>query len=84
MSEKPEALRLADRLEGRWALHPEMQEAAAELRRLHAQRDALLETLKEIHQATMRDGIVLAKCVGISAVAGIAIAKAERETNGQA
>ena len=31
----PEALRLADRLEGRWALHPEMQEAADELRRLH-------------------------------------------------
>ena len=65
-----EALRLADRLEGRWALHPDMQEAAAELRRLHelleaeqtlhqrviypelqrlrAQRDALLEALKEV------------------------------------
>ena len=69
MTEKTEALRLADRLEGRWALHPEMQEAAAELRRLHeahdwqyrmagerlrrvekleAQRDALLEALKDI------------------------------------
>ena len=45
MSDQPEALRLADRLEGRWALHPEMQEAAAELRRLaavEAERDALL------------------------------------------
>jgi len=46
MSGQPEALRLADRLESRWALHPDMQEAAAELRRLVAQRDALLEALK--------------------------------------
>ena len=36
-----EALRLADRLEGRWALHPDMQEAAAELRRLHAENERL-------------------------------------------
>ena len=39
MTDQPEALRLADRLEGRWALHPEMQEAAAELRRLHEAHD---------------------------------------------
>lgn len=39
MSEKSEALRLADRLEGRWALHPEMQEIAAELRRLVAEHE---------------------------------------------
>ena len=44
MSDQPEALRLADRLEGRWALHPEMQEAAAELRRLHAENEALQNT----------------------------------------
>ena len=41
-----EALRLADRLEGRWALHPDMQEAAAELRRLHE----LLEAEQTLHQ----------------------------------
>ena len=39
MNTQPEALRLADRLEGRWALHPEMQEAAAELRRLVAEHE---------------------------------------------
>ena len=41
MSAQNEALRMADRLEGRWALHPEMQEAAAELRRLKAENDRL-------------------------------------------
>ena len=53
MTTQPEALRLADRLEGRWALHPEMQEIAAELRRLsavEAQRGALLEALKDLMQ----------------------------------
>ena len=51
MTEQPTALWLADRLESRWALHPEMHEAAAELRRLsavEAQRDALLEALRDI------------------------------------
>lgn len=54
MTDQPEALRLADRLAGRWALHPEMLEAAAELRRQHdeieklqAERDALLAALLE-------------------------------------
>jgi hypothetical protein len=41
MSTQPEALRLADRLEGRYALHPEVQQAAAELRRLHAENERL-------------------------------------------
>lgn len=41
MSDQPEALRLANRLEGRWALHPEMQQAAAELRRQHDQIESL-------------------------------------------
>ena len=50
---------------------------------LERERDALLKALKEIHQATMRNGIVLAKCVGISAIAGMAIAKAEGDKNGQ-
>ena len=35
-AKQPEALRLAERMEGRYALHPEVQEVAAELRRQHA------------------------------------------------
>jgi hypothetical protein len=46
MSTQPEALRLADRLEGRYALHPEVQQAAAELRRQHALNGELLEALQ--------------------------------------
>jgi hypothetical protein len=49
MTDQAEALLLADRLEGRYALHPEVQQAAAELRRLHEveqQRDELLAALK--------------------------------------
>lgn len=44
---QPEALRLADALEIS-SNHGIRREAAAELRRLHAQRDALLEALKLI------------------------------------
>ena len=78
--DKPEALRLADALD-RLFIGPAAV-AAAELRRLsavEAQRDALLEAMKEIHQATMRNGIVIAKDVGINAVAGMAIAAVEGE-----
>ena len=49
MTEKTEALRLADRLD-LWGDQGDLLEAAAELRRLaavEAQRDALLEALKE-------------------------------------
>jgi hypothetical protein len=45
---QPEALRLADELEssvGTQSTYSAMQQAAAELRRLHAQRDALLAVL---------------------------------------
>lgn len=48
MSEKSEALRLADALEGRCGPLLPILQAAAELRRLHAQRDALLEALQEL------------------------------------
>ena len=51
---KTEALRLADELEapvGTQSTYSAMQQAAAELRRLHAQRDALLEALKEAAEA---------------------------------
>lgn len=48
MSTQPEALRLADELErDKWHVPAVVMQAAAdELRRLHAQRDALLEALK--------------------------------------
>ena len=43
---QPTALRLAECLdEPLYATHKQMMEAAAELRRLHTQRDALLEAL---------------------------------------
>jgi hypothetical protein len=47
MNKQPEALRMADRLEGRYALHPEVMQAAAELRRLYAANQELLGALKE-------------------------------------
>jgi hypothetical protein len=43
---QPTALRLADALETAEISYTSMVRAAAELRRLHAQRDALLEALK--------------------------------------
>jgi hypothetical protein len=49
MSAQPEALRLADLLDAHQFDEPHA--AAAELLRLHAQRDALLEALKEAAEA---------------------------------
>ena len=49
MTTQPEALRLADLLDAHQFDEPHA--AAAELRRLHAQRDALLEALKEAAEA---------------------------------
>jgi hypothetical protein len=54
MTAQPEALRLADALDAvpETGADPDLiQESAAELRRLHAQRDALLEALKEAAEA---------------------------------
>ena len=54
--DKPDALRLADRLESDFIRSKTMVDAAAELRRLSAvetQRDALLEALK-YHQEQTR------------------------------
>ena len=48
MTEQSTALRLADRLESRWALHPDMQEAAAELRRLHEENERLRGIVPEV------------------------------------
>ena len=94
MTKQSEAHRLADRLEGRWALHPEMQEAAAELRRLQA----LLEAEQALHQRVtypelqrlraQRDALLealqdlcdtLGEC-GMTEKARAAIAKAEEKT----
>ena len=47
MTEKNEALRLADALEMS-SNHGIRRDASAELRRLHSQRDALLEALKTV------------------------------------
>ena len=47
MSNKPEALRLAEHLE-RFRSFPDDQAAAAELRRLHAVNQELLEALQKI------------------------------------
>ena len=47
MSEKPEALRLAEHLE-RFRSFPDDQAAAAELRRLHAVNQELLEALQSV------------------------------------
>ena len=47
MKTQPEALRLADLLE-MGSIWQDQERAAAELRRLHAQRDALLEALKDV------------------------------------
>jgi hypothetical protein len=49
MTTQPEALRLAALLDAHQFDEPHA--AAAELRRLHAQRDALLEALKEAAEA---------------------------------
>ena len=55
---KSEALRLADELDAvpETGADPDLiQESAAELRRLHAQRDALLEALNQIMYRIDRD-----------------------------
>ena len=59
MKTQPEALRLADELDAipETGADPDLiQEAAAELRRLHAQRDALLEALKGMVNSTGAHG----------------------------
>ena len=52
---QPTALRLADRLRDGWGLELR-REAEAELRRLAAQRDALLEAVKNIDKEFRKHG----------------------------
>jgi hypothetical protein len=54
MSTQPEALRLADQLEGEWTQVVHMMQAAAELRRLHDLNQKLLETLEWIAEHNLR------------------------------
>jgi hypothetical protein len=47
-TKQPEALRLADELESEWFADYDIQNAAAELRRLHEVNAELLEALKQL------------------------------------
>ena len=47
-TKQPEALRLADELESEWFADYDIQNAAAELRRLHEVNQELLEALNQI------------------------------------
>jgi hypothetical protein len=51
MSEQPDALWLADQLGARYSGFPSCDEAAAELRRLHAVNAELLQALKDATDA---------------------------------
>jgi hypothetical protein len=53
---RPDALRLADELDVGEISYTGMCKAAAELRRLHAQRDALLEALNKLEYSS--DGYI--------------------------
>ena len=69
MSTQPEALRLADRLD-LWGDQGDLLEAAAELRRLHAQRDALLEALQDLCDTLGECGMTEKARAAIKAVEG--------------
>ena len=70
MSEKPEALRLADMFEAGNCGYP--SRAAAELRRLHEENQELLDALKELVEVSAH----LDACQGTVEQARAAIAKA--------
>ena len=72
MSEKPEALRLADMFEAGNCGYP--SRAAAELRRLHEVNQELLEALKNLYTVTYH----LGACPGTVEEARAAIAKGEQ------
>jgi hypothetical protein len=55
MTEQPEALRLADWLEDQYDPTHNQEEAAAELRRLHALNAELLEALRRIATVNAMD-----------------------------
>ena len=69
MTTQPDALRLADALDAYCTPQDVAEQAAAELRRFHTQRAALLEALKNIERSTYD--------AGTAALVRVAIAKAE-------
>ena len=76
MDKQPEALRLAECLtDYTECTLAEMDQAAAELRRLHALNQELLEALTSIAKNTCCD-----KCQEAALVARAAIAKAKEQT----
>ena len=75
MSDKPEALRLAEHLEN-FRSFPDDQAAAAELRRLNEVNQELLEALKWMVQRTDEGGYPDGRCL---TEARAAIAKATGE-----
>jgi hypothetical protein len=80
MSTQPEALRLAELFEIEADLESLYRKAAAELRRLHAQRNQLLEALRSIadccdEEHAARD--YASRQAEIRGIARAAIAKAE-------
>ena len=78
MSDKPEALRLADALERRCVPAPLCDKAAAELRRLHEVNQELLEALKDM--LDNHEDACTGYGEGAADKARAAIAKAQGET----
>ncbi len=83
MADKPEALRLADFLDDQYDPSHNLEEAAAELRRLHAVNQELLEALRltsidcqYLHHAHKDRHLLFEECPVVARI-NAAIAKAE-------
>jgi hypothetical protein len=76
---QPEALRLADLIDDRHATYGDIDEAAAELRRLHEVNAELVEALDKL--ARLGNGDRYGNSIG-NTIAQEAIAKATGENNG--
>jgi hypothetical protein len=84
MADKPEALQLADFLDDQYDPSHNLEEAAAELRRLHAVNQELLEALRltsidcqYLHHAHKDRHLLFEECPVVARI-NAAIAKAER------
>ncbi len=83
MADQPEALRLADFLDDQYDPSHNLEEAAAELRRLHAVNQELLESLRltsidcqYLHHAHKDRHLLFEECPVVARI-NAAIAKAE-------
>lgn len=81
MSTQPEALRLAEWMEWNDASMEVQNEAAEELRRLHAVNVDLLEFVKDFVNIIEKHGSIKGSEKTIAAIARAVIAKAEGGTN---